>query len=521
MRENSSKEEFKIVEVMPGSKVVSYKGHNVLVGSPVEVVKALIGRDLPMPTHVVISDTPFVGTVPQNSTEFPLYAFLFYYQGYMKGLKLGIIGDPVQVECNLEVLRIALLGLSEEEFRLLGIESQVMEHLLLEEEHFALKSLDDGHPMSIDELVNPMIFDENGFIDLGEFTISKHENDVFTFNDGDSEITVDIGIKCAQITPYEIPHKTFPTEISKFGAEIVGGSSGFSPINPCSSVAICYNSSYLLIDPIPYTDYLLKARGISKNEIFGIFLTHIHDDHNVLLPFLFSSEKATIITTKEIYYMTLYKLALTMNITDYKEMEKYFNFVPVEVDKVSNYYGIDILPHYTLHPIPTIGAKFSINYKETEYSITYVGDNQELKKIDEMYEKGVISSSRRNRIKDIYKEDVDLLIADGGQGLIHGDPEDSNESNAKQIAFIHLDELPDEYKTSVNIASIGYNQIFVFIFFAHKFVGISFHILCKQYQVLRIYANIFNPTVSNNVVFKHLTREKPGNILSVRYNRII
>jgi len=72
-----------------------------------------------------------------------------------------------------------------------------------------------------------------------------------------------------------------------------------------------------------------------------------------------------------------------------------------------------------------------------------------------MYEKGIISAERRKKIKELYTEEVDLLIADGGLGMIHGDPRDGKNSKAHKVAFIHLDELPEEYKTIFGLASVG------------------------------------------------------------------
>ncbi len=454
MARPKSKSNFNVYEVMPGSKIITFGDYSILVGCPLEVVKAIIGKKLPIPTHIVLPDNIYSDTIPQNSTEFPLYHFLFGYQGLAKGLQLSIVGTEVQLEHSIELLRIALLGISEKELDFLGIDKELKEQILKEEDFYQLKS-QKGKSLGLSDLVTTQAFDNNGILELKDLKIIKKGNNYFEFTNGKNTELIDVNLYSKQIPPYFIPKKTYPTDNPKFGVEIVGGSSGFSPINPCSSLAISYNGFYLLVDPVPYLDYLLKSRGISKKEIMGLFITHIHDDHCVLLPFLLHSKKITIITTPEIYYMSLYKLALTLNISDYKQMEKYFNFYPIEADKEYNFYGLTIYPHYTLHPIPTIGAKFSIKEKNKTYSITYVGDNQSLSIIDGMYDKGIINSDRRNRIKNLYIDETDLLIADGGHGMIHGDPGDGTDSKADKVAFIHLDELPDEYKKYLNIANVG------------------------------------------------------------------
>lgn len=452
---NKDKVQPEVYDVMPGSKIISAGAYNILIGSPLEVVKVIIGRKLPIPTHVVFPDNTHIGSVPQNSTEFLIYYFLFGYQGLAKGLQLTLIGTEKQVKCNLELLRIAFLGLTEEEMITLNIDPEIIDILTKEEHFYRLKNKDDN-PLELSDMFVGKAFNDNGIIKLDGVVIKKAGFNKFEVIIDDKEkISIDVNVNQEQIPPYNVPKRIAPFKASKFSVEIIGGSSGFSPINPCSGLVVNYNSSCVLIDPIPYLDFLLKARGISKTQIDACFITHIHDDHCVLLPFLFHSRKMKIITTPEIYYMSLYKLALTLNIEDAWEMDKYFEFIPVKADEEYIFRGLKIKPHYTLHPIPTVGATFTYTYNEKEYNFIYVGDNQSLAIIDGMYDKGIISSERKNKIKDLYREAVDLIIADGGLGMIHGDPRDGKDSKAENIAFIHLDELPEDYKGVFNLASTG------------------------------------------------------------------
>lgn len=453
MPKGKSKKKFKIYDVMPGSKIVTYKEYNILLGSPLEVVKAIIRNKFPIPTHVVLPDSNYVGTIVQNATEFPLYYFLFGYQGLAKNLQFTIIGTEEQVSSNRELLRLAFLGLTREEYKNCNVNPEWIETLLKEADFYALKE-DNDNSLPLEKLIYTRTFDNKGVVELNNgLKLRKTAYNIFELDNANETISIDINISYPQNPPYSVSKVLTSYDMEEFGVEILGGSSGFSPINPCSGMLIAYKGSYLLIDPIPYLDYLLKAKGVSKNQIKACFITHVHDDHCVLLPFLFYNRKMDIITTPEIYYMSIYKLALTLNIKDYKKMEKYFNFIPIKVDKEFDFYGMKILAHYTLHPVTTIGAKFTVIKNKKAHTFTYIGDNQSLSIIDGMYEKGIINSERKRRIKDLYTEKVDLLIADGGHGMIHGDPADGLDSKAKKIAFIHLDELPEEYKTLFNLAS--------------------------------------------------------------------
>ncbi|MFW5799442.1 MAG: cyclic nucleotide-binding domain-containing protein, partial [Spirochaetota bacterium] len=455
MPKKSAKSDFTVYEVMPGAKLISYGGINILIGIPAEVVKVLIRKKLPIPTHLVLPDDNYIENIPQNSTEFPLYYFLFGFQGLAKGMQLSLIGTEKQLKYNFELLRITLLGLNKEQFDMLEIDENIKEMLLKEQEFYKLKGK-NNKSLELEDLVQRNPFNDKNETKIEDLSIRKSGKNKFELEDDyGNKLLVDINTKKEQKPPYDIPIDINPKDFVKFGVEVIGSSSGFSPIKPCSGLVISYNSSYILIDAIPYLDYLLKARGISKNQIKVCFITHIHDDHCVLLPFLFSSKKVKIITTPEIYYMALYKLALTLHIDDYREMDRYFDFIPAYPGEEINYYGMKILPHYTIHSIPTIGAKFSVKEGNKTYSFTYVGDNQSYSIIDGMYDKGLISSERKKNIKSLYTEEVDLLIADGGQGMIHGDIEDAMESESKKIAFIHLDEIPPEYSTTFNLAAVG------------------------------------------------------------------
>ena len=77
------------------------------------------------------------------------------------------------------------------------------------------------------------------------------------------------------------------------GVEVLGGASGFTPTEPCTGLAFCYNGEYLLIDAIPFLDQHLFARGISKNQVAAVFLTHLHDDHSSLFPLMVMTHEET------------------------------------------------------------------------------------------------------------------------------------------------------------------------------------------------------------------------------------
>ncbi|MCB1159058.1 MAG: cyclic nucleotide-binding domain-containing protein, partial [Leptospiraceae bacterium] len=277
---------------------------------------------------------------------------------------------------------------------------------------------------------------------------------VFKVNKQNEEFTFSLDVSVEQIPPYPINFDLISTSLVKFGIEVLGGSTGFSATNASSGLALCYNSNYMLIDAIPYLNHHLKARGIARNQVYSLFLSHVHDDHCNILSLLQYNRRITILTTNIIFQMTLKKLSLIMDKPE-SELKDYFIFIPLEVNKATNYYGMKITPFYSVHSIPTIGGIFEVIHQGKSYRILFTGDTQSLKDIKSMIEKNVISEERYNSLKNIYTERWDLLLADGGEGLIHGDPSDAEDSESDRIVFLHLDKLPDKFETQFSIASSG------------------------------------------------------------------
>jgi len=94
---------------------------------------------------------------------------------------------------------------------------------------------------------------------------------------------------------------------------ILGSASGFTSNEPCTGLALCDNGDYILIDSIPYLDKHLFARGISKNQVKAVVITHLHDDHCALFPLIQMPEKVEILTTRAMYEMAMEKLSCHMN----------------------------------------------------------------------------------------------------------------------------------------------------------------------------------------------------------------
>jgi len=254
--------------------------------------------------------------------------------------------------------------------------------------------------------------------------------------------------------PYLMQPDFIPRDLVKLGLEILGSASGFKANEPCTGLALCYNGDYILIDSLPYLDKHLFARGISKNQISAVFLTHLHDDHCALFPLLLMPRKVNIISTREIYEMAMDKLSCNLN-WDIHVVKSFFEFTEVVPDESINYYGLEIKTHTTVHSIPTIGATFSTTYKCLTRRICVIGDNHGMSAVREMVEEGIVSVETFNKLQTIFTTRFDLLLADGGAGAIHGDPADALKSDSDRVVFVHVEHLSNRFNTTFSLASSG------------------------------------------------------------------
>ena len=438
--------------VVPGSFYVTDGEHALLAGAPPEVVKALRQRGLKPPRYLLLPDIAVAHGESQVAVEFPLYHHLFMGGNGGVPEPMVFIGSQRRVDAARDLLDMTLFGPDESHMAEWGLSDEDAEALARETRWFHPKDK-TGKPWTLDRLVEcrPVLEDE---LDLGWLRIRRASTNVFELSAGEWKHSLDLHVTEEQQPPYPVRPDLTVSSLVKLGVEVLGGATGFSATMPCSGLALCYNGNYMLLDAIPYLNHHLRARGIARNQIQSLFLTHIHDDHCNLVSLLQYNRRIQILSTQVVYRMAMRKLALT---TDRSEdsLEEYFTFRKVTPGVETDHYGLTIAPFWSCHSIPTLGAQFTTNHNGTDYTMVYTADTQALSDIKKMQRTGVISLDRYNAIADIYQRPVNLLIADGGEGAIHGDPADAMNSPAERIVFLHLDELSDRFNAQFSTATSG------------------------------------------------------------------
>jgi len=297
-----------LIQPCLGSRLYEDDHGSILIGQPPEVLKGLLLHGVSNFDTLVLPDVKEKGGSLTNSLEFPLYFFLFVSNGLSEGRKLNLVGEEDDLSHALRLLRITLFGPTRNELEFWQTESGLAEEWLAASNELALKDK-DGEIIPVEDFFNLLPF-EDGQVKIGEQTISHIDSDVFDIGVGNKNTRIDLNEDIAIEPPYQVAPDYVPGGLVKLGIEVLGGASGFTPTEPCTGLALCYNGEYLLIDCIPFLDQHLFARGISKNQIGAIFLTHLHDDHSSLFPLLLMPHQVDLITTKEIFYMAMEKMGI-------------------------------------------------------------------------------------------------------------------------------------------------------------------------------------------------------------------
>jgi len=434
-----------------GCRQMQCTNQNILFGQPPEVLKGVLRSGITEFHTLVLLDSKEKDGSLINNIEFPFYYFLFGMGGLTKN-KLNLVGERDAIEQMLRLMNIALLGPDRAEFEAWGSEpSATNEWLGVAADAGLKRDQDDCLPMLA--FFEPYFF-ENGSVTVGPVRISHLAFDCYRVQEDTSSTDVFVN-EDRRVQPAYPIHADYNTStLSRFGLEVLGGATGFTPNEPCTGLVLCFNGSFVLIDSMPFLDQHLYARGISKNQISACFLTHVHDDHCSLFPLMLAPNPIEIITSKEIFNMAMEKLACGLG-WDEAVIREHFRFMEVTPGHQLNYYGLLIDPHSTVHSIPTLGATFTSRHRGLERTICIIGDNHSQANIVRLSEQGIVSDGTRERIERLLHSPFDLLVADGGAGTLHGDPSDLIHSPADRVVFVHLEKLSSEFNTIFSVASAG------------------------------------------------------------------
>ena len=445
-------------ELMIGCFLVQIEGETIIFGSPPEIIKVLMNSRKPMPTTVVLPAHFFWLEEVQAEVEFPLYHFLFNRGGFFQGEKLKVIGTADQIDRTRQLLRLTLLGPDESLMRKWHIPPQDMGRQLAIVNHFALKR-QEGSIAEVDDLVD-FIYFKDGKTELKGLHIEiKEKNSFYITYRGDHKI-INLNFYERQKPPMQIKaESSFQLKRPAFGLLALSHcTSGFDPNGFTTGLVLFINSMPLLIDGPSWTKAHLRAFGLSISEIKGSILSHTHGDHSSVIDAIMSGHKVILITIKEVYHSFILKLSLLINWPEDK-IKKMVHCIEVSLDKPYYWFGATFIFFRSVHTIATIGFEVTYNGKK----IIYSGDTIWGGPLQNLFLAGIVDQATYDPLANIFSAEADVVIMDGGGGLIHPDPAELDKLplHIKQKTYLtHRSHLPEGI-TGLNLIRPGQQWEFI------------------------------------------------------------
>ena len=246
---------------------------------------------------------------------------------------------------------------------------------------------------------------------------------------------------------YDLVEKPF------MGVTFIGVGSGFAAKRRNSGLILWSEGKGIMVDAVPDSVRLALRLGIVESDIFHVFLTHVHSDHDTgLAEMILSGKRLRVMSTRIIFESFLRKME-AITYFSVEVLEKFIDFFEVEANKPAKLPGFEntvFTFDYSLHSIPS--GRFTLAYKDNsgkETIISHSGDTKfDLAEINEWYRKGFFSRQRYEALLG-FVWDADLIIHDVGGGKLHTklqSLEHIEESVARKMVLVHQHYDPEPHR---------------------------------------------------------------------------
>ncbi len=458
-------DEIQVRQIMPGADIICCGDHQLALGFPEEVVKAWLSCEA-HPTAWLVPDVRLHDGVVQWAFEFPLY-FALFVQNRTPGVdKIPVLIHERDWPDLVAYLRLTLLGLTPKEMLREGVNKKLSETLARETEHLALKR-PDGSVAQIEDFLEPHFYDEEATLRLGGLEVRSHGDNVFSFFSRKDRIEeYRLSIEGRQQPPYErrLEPGNAPVLPQPFEVVTLGTGSGFDVQGPCCSTLVQANGRFMLVDCGPYILSLLNHAGLSVNQLSALVITHAHEDHAVGLSALLDlTQRIKLYITPETAAILRRKLAILNPGVNRPQslLDDAFEVVLVNAGKDYDLFGLRLRFHYTMHPLPCVGLQLSMHDGARQRRVLIVGDNNSRQGIAEAAQQGVIDERRHAELEKLFSWRGDLLVADAGQGLIHGAPTDFADNPSANVICVHTCRIDPAQRHLFTLAKPGHRYTIV------------------------------------------------------------
>ena len=410
---NDSKQPY--IHLPRGGLLIPTKNDHIQFGSPPETIKDTMTMPGGVPATYIVPHYMFN---LQAGTAFAEMEFPIYFNFFIKQGKVRIICSKAQHSRLLEVISESVFGpgkLDIESDYVDGADTPGFPDIRAEMNFFRRMPPPKNRLMTLDDIVEFVIFDDAGHAEFGDFTIDFDQNRNLTITEKGETIaeidgTISITAKTAPVK--ELGHIFQPP---LFGITTLGSGHGFDPDAMTSGMIIWLNRRGLIVDPPVNSTDNLHQLGVNPKLIDSVFLTHCHADHDAgTLQKLLQEGKLDLYTTQTVYNGFLRKSSALTGI-DRDHLRKLVTFFPITVGQPMNISGGEFHFRYTIHSIPTVAFKVSFAEKNMVYSSDTLNHPDHLKKL---HQEGVLSKERLNSLLD-FPWDQTVIFHEAGIPPLH------------------------------------------------------------------------------------------------------
>jgi hypothetical protein len=388
----------------------------------------------------------------QASLEFPLYHFLFVQRGLERERRFQVVATGKQCEGLEELLRVTVVGPTVQEMAKAGTEPSLAKDIFQETTHLSLKNSKTGKPYEIGEMVNflPMEVGHQTVLypakqKSPEVRLERSGPAGFRVLYGEDAYDMDISVSSEQSPVYRLNSKPMDRSKYQFKLTVLGRSNGFDPNDPANGYLINLNGKLVMWDCPAYMHAQLNKLKVSPQEIDVLILSHVHEDH-IDTSESIREKPFDLYATPEVYYSLLVKLAAVFGCT-LDEAKRYHNWTPIQVGKPTSICGATFEFFHSVHAIPAIGARITLESGGREGVLHISGDHVSNEALEAMKKNGGISSNRYKYVTNLLDGKESLLLMDVGGGAIHGDYRDYLDYGGR-VAYMHTgliqEKLPED-----------------------------------------------------------------------------
>ncbi len=406
------------------------------------------------PNAILVSDLFDQKGQLANLTEFPLLHIL-YKQGLIlpghPNQSMGkpiLVGDPEQLRRQKDYFFRGNSGLVKvEEYKRFKIPQEVAEEWISIKRRFAF-----GHFPQADEIFDCKDLRRSPIELRPGVVVTRLAVNVFEISYQGTRVEVDLNLGLdEQYGPsFELPKITLPE--AEFAVVHIGEGDGWDPNRPCHSSLILHQGRRYLFDAGPNIQYVLSCLGLGPQDLEGVILTHVHDDHFSGLYALASEKRGlTILAAPSVYASMIYKFSSLVGIS-LEEASGWFHHEWLHPQAWNEYKGLDLFPHPSPHPIDTtlfmLRAQGPEGYKSYGHyaDITALSWLKKMSVLDKAGD-GITRECYEN-LKQVYALPFDVKKVDVGGLPIHGEAKDFIGDGSKRLILSHTSRplTPEQLK---------------------------------------------------------------------------